>query len=218
MQTHHDLINFRFILPGKERQPNLNHVSDKDKADVETTTDQAPEEDAEPQSKKARVNRKKLKGQNKNRGRTSNLNTSDALCDNLLHAQEEQVPSCPRKNCSFSHDIEEYLSKKPEDIGPVCYSFQVSGKCPRGLACRFGQSHIASSSRRNVVDQEKYEQYITKGPYVKNQLEKSIQWELRKKTYNFDVADKLIDSYIKTVEKSPVGVSWRWLIEWKLLI
>ncbi|ERL91517.1 hypothetical protein D910_08847 [Dendroctonus ponderosae] len=210
-------IKPEFILPEKERQLNLNHVSDKDKAAVdrpdETTTGQAPEEavdsertegeDGQSQPKRARGNPKKLKGQNKKRGRTYNHNTSDALCDLLVHVQEgEEVPPCPRKECFGSHNIEEYLRKKPADIGPVCYSFQISGKCSRGLACRFGQSHIAAVSGRNVVDKEKYEQYINKGPYVKNQLEKGVQWALRKKTYNFDLADKLIDSYNRKAVKA----------------
>ncbi|KAF7269204.1 hypothetical protein GWI33_017670 [Rhynchophorus ferrugineus] len=47
--------------------------------------------------------------------------------------------------------------------------------------------------------------YESLGPYTKNQLNKNVQWSLRKRTYNFDLAEKLInhnDAVIKNVTKN----------------
>ncbi|CAG9771897.1 unnamed protein product [Ceutorhynchus assimilis] len=204
-------IKKEFILPEQERKLNLDHVSEKDKANLEEPEPVDPEDNdndedldddvksdaGEPQVKKIKISKKKLKGQNKKRGRTFAPDRSHELCDFLLQAQDgQELPTCFRKRCTNCHDIEEYLKKKPEDIGPVCTNFEKTGKCPRGLACRFGKQHITESGR-NVINQAKLDEYNNKGPSVKNQFSKDVQWALRKRNYDFNLAEKLIDSYDK---------------------
>lgn len=192
-------------MPEQERKINMDHVSDKDKQLLkdpeepkEETVEETVEEQSadEPQAKKQRFqNKKKLKGQNKSRGPTFQVNKLEQLCDFLVQVQEgEELPECPRKQCPYGHDIEAYLKSKPADIGPNCYNFEQSGKCTRGLACRFAQSHLTPTGR-NLVDQKKYEEYESKAPYVMNQLDKEVQFALRKRTYDFNLAEKLIDTY-----------------------
>lgn len=206
-------------MPEQERKINLDHVSDKDKElleDPEEPKKETVEENAEeqsteePQAKKPRFqNKKKLKGQNKSRGPTFQVNKLEQLCDFLVQVQEgEALPECPRKQCPYGHDIEAYLKSKPADIGPNCYNFEQSGKCTRGLACRFAKSHLTSTGR-NLVDQKKYKEYESKGPYVMNQLDKEVQFALRKRNYDFNLAEKLIDTYDNSKKNmSPDEVSY----------
>ncbi|KAL1490277.1 hypothetical protein ABEB36_012998 [Hypothenemus hampei] len=191
-------IKSEYILPEQNREPNLDHVSDKDKA----TLDDNRQSETEPKTKRQRFNEnKKLKGQNKNRGPTCVLDRTKELCESLVHVEDgEELPVCSRKNCQNSHDIQEYLQKKNPNIGSICYNFLTSGKCFRGLSCRFGECHI-SDSGRNIVDKDKYEQYTSKGPYIKNLFDKELQWSLRKKTYDFNLAEKLVDSFGKKIEQ-----------------
>ncbi|XP_076270591.1 dihydrouridine synthase 3 isoform X2 [Rhynchophorus ferrugineus] len=175
-------IKSEYILPEQERRANLNLISDKDKKDILKTA-------SEPPIKKQRLSKKekkKLSGQNKSRGPTFVHDQSKELCDYLVQCCEgEDIPLCQRENC-------------------VCYNFDISGKCPRGLACRFGKSHITENGR-NIINKEKYEMYESLGPYTKNQLNKNVQWSLRKRTYNFDLAEKLInhnDAVIKNLTKN----------------
>lgn len=69
--------------------------------------------------KKLRLSKKqKLHGQNKSRGPTFKRNQETELCNSLITlAEDEPLPQCERKNCVFLHDIDEYLQKKPKDLG-----------------------------------------------------------------------------------------------------
>ncbi|XP_076270590.1 dihydrouridine synthase 3 isoform X1 [Rhynchophorus ferrugineus] len=194
-------IKSEYILPEQERRANLNLISDKDKKDILKTA-------SEPPIKKQRLSKKekkKLSGQNKSRGPTFVHDQSKELCDYLVQCCEgEDIPLCQRENCKNLHDLEIYNSIRPQHLEGVCYNFDISGKCPRGLACRFGKSHITENGR-NIINKEKYEMYESLGPYTKNQLNKNVQWSLRKRTYNFDLAEKLInhnDAVIKNLTKN----------------
>lgn len=79
-------------------------------------------------------------------------------------------------------------------IGDVCYNFETFGKCPRGLTCRFGAGHI--SEGRNVTRCTETTELQTK-----NQLKHEVQITLRKRTYNFDVAEALIKYNDKSEKK-----------------
>lgn len=59
------------------------------------------------------------------------------------------------------------------------------------------------------MDQKKYEEYESKAPYVMNQLDKEVQFALRKRTYDFNLAEKLIDTYDNSKKNmSPDEVSY----------
>ncbi|XP_050307292.1 tRNA-dihydrouridine(47) synthase [NAD(P)(+)]-like [Anthonomus grandis grandis] len=212
MSEDHGICHIKpqYVLPEHERVLNLAHVSEKDKQVLEATKvkqeekeivedvggegEGAEEGNGEPKPKKRKIFDKKLKGQNKKRGKSFFQNREDELCESLIHLQDgEEVPECTRKNCVCQHSIEEYLAKKPEDIGPKCYTFEISGRCSRGLACRFGKSHI-SANGRNIIDQNKYEEY-KKTPTIRNMLGRDVITTIRKRQYDFNLAEKLIDTY-----------------------
>lgn len=76
-------------------------------------------------------------------------------------------------------------------IGDICQNFQTTGKCSRGLACRFGGSHITSDGF-NIVDKEKWETYEASGLKTLNQLPQNLQTSLRKRSYDFSLSESLI--------------------------
>ena len=45
------------------------------------------------------------------------------------------------ERCRYSHDMAAYLATKPPDLGPRCYVWDVHGRCPSGVSCRFGAAH-----------------------------------------------------------------------------
>lgn len=83
-------------------------------------------------------------GQNKGRGPKYTLTKQSRLCSYLVDDTEQdldgivrQFPkSCPKENCQYIHNVQEYLREKPADIGSTCYVYSVRGHCPRGISCR----------------------------------------------------------------------------------
>ncbi|VEN47537.1 unnamed protein product [Callosobruchus maculatus] len=187
-------IKPEFILPAVSREINLSHVSDTDKRKIEQHNSEFKLENADDQStekrqKLSKAEKKKLKGQNKSRAPTYVTNRAEELCISIIDISEsEDIPKCNRKQCKFIHDIEKYLAIKPKDIGEHCYNFKTFGKCNRGLACRFGNEHITDNGR-NVVDKELYSNYK---PQTKNHLGRDLQFSLKKKTYDFKLAEDLV--------------------------
>ncbi|XP_023025578.1 dihydrouridine synthase 3 [Leptinotarsa decemlineata] len=185
-------IKSEYIIAEQKKELNLDLVSDKDKEKLFIHKDQHDDEEPAPKKQKlSKKEKKKLKGQNKSRGPTFRIERSQELCSSLISTLDGETPKCERKNCDFLHDASKYLELKPKDIGEHCYNYQISGKCSRGLACRFGSEHI-SSEGRNEVDEEKYAQFTSSGPPTKNHLEYNIQTALRKRTYNFDLSEALV--------------------------
>ncbi|XP_044266285.1 tRNA-dihydrouridine(47) synthase [NAD(P)(+)]-like [Tribolium madens] len=178
-------IKPEFILTERPRELVLECVSDKDKRKL-SGSDETP---LQKKTKLSKSEKKKLRGQNKSRGPTFRCTQEMELCNTLINLNlGEEAPKCERKNCQFLHDINEYLRIKPKDIGEICYNYETFGKCGRGLACRFGSSHITQG--RNKINSEK----LVETAQVKNQLTHELQVALRKRTYNFDFAEALIKS------------------------
>jgi len=89
---------------------------------------------------------------------------------------------CPYEGtCQYSHDIFDYLSKKPADIGPVCYQYETFGYCPNGFMCRFGDAHIDRTQQ--PIPASKRKDTVIERVLI-NVLSKETQLLLRKK--NFD--------------------------------
>ncbi|XP_072377088.1 tRNA-dihydrouridine(47) synthase [NAD(P)(+)]-like [Diabrotica undecimpunctata] len=191
-------IKTEYIIPEQKRELNLEHVSEKDKNSIDNSTN--GEESLEPPSKRQKFSKNKLKGQNKSRGPTFRLDKSKELCNSLINISKgDEIPKCDKNNCQFLHDVQKYLEIKPKDIDNSCYNFQTSGKCIRGLSCRFGNDHIAEG--RNKVDQQKYLDYEAKGPHTRNILQHDIQVALRKRTYDFNLAEKCV-KYVDSLRKN----------------
>lgn len=178
-------IKPEYVLPEQKREIALECVSNKDKSILT--------ESGRTERKKTtnRIEKKKLKGQNKARP-TYKCNKDKELCSFFINSTDGQTNlKCSRNKCIFLHDIQEYLKVKPDDIGTICYNFYVSGKCDRGIGCRFGRAHI-SPDGNNIIDQEKFQTWTQNGPQVVNYLTSELQQNLRKKQYDFNLSDKLV--------------------------
>jgi len=137
-----------------------------------------------PQVQASKEDKKDKQGQ-KTKRPVLKISLSARLCNNLVDvAPGAPVPECKFPNCKMLHDLPAYLAAKPEDLGPECYVFTTQGYCPRGLACRYSTSHVDKEGR-NIRDESKF----VKEEQVSNQLEKDVQIKLRKKEYDFKVAD-----------------------------
>ena len=91
--------------------------------------------------------------------------------------------------CKFRHDVKTFLQEKPVDIGPVCTAFETKGRCPQGLNCRFGGSHIDAETGKPIVrDVPTGAGGATAraGKSGKSPLDsKALQASLRKRQYHF---------------------------------
>lgn len=191
-------IKQEYVVPDQKREVNLNHVSEKDKDSMDKSNN---DEISEPSSKRQKFSKNKLKGQNKSRGPTYRVEKGEELCNTLINVSEgEEIPKCERNNCQFLHDISKYLETKSKDIGDQCYNYEISGKCSRGLTCRFGSKHITSEGT-NKVDQAKFVLYDSNGPYAQNILQHDVQVALRKRTYDFSLAEKCV-KYVDYLKKN----------------
>ena len=84
------------------------------------------------------------------------------------------------------HNLDEYLSIKPPDLGDHCYLFDQYGLCPYGLACRFGSAHI-SANHENMTNKLLYDTHRTSA--VRNVLGKELQVKLRKRSVTFPCSE-----------------------------
>ncbi len=154
----------------------------------------------------------KSKGRNKNRPPPMKFARHERVCPILVDvAADEDAPQCSYPNCSFQHDLKEYLEKKPPDIGDTCYAFAEFGRCPRGVTCRFGKAHIKlidgdALGARNKVDAEKWNKWKD----VKrecNHLSGKLKHSLRKKEIDFKECDRLVDHLFKAREEESKATS-----------
>lgn len=130
----------------------------------------------------------------KKRHQTSRPSKEDRLCSYALQG----VP-CPHDKCSYSHDLSQFLSSKPPDIGDRCYLFDTYGFCSYGITCRFGDSHIDRITCMNITRSDHQNTTTTTGasattttggsmgskPQQINVLSKEVQLHLRKKRYDY---------------------------------
>ncbi|POM70662.1 TRNA-dihydrouridine synthase 3, partial [Phytophthora palmivora] len=90
-------------------------------------------------------------------------------------------------NCKFTHDINDYMKRKPKDLGERCPVFDARGYCRYGVACRFANAHLENvdGTYRNI----KREGYVdTPGQDLDdevNDLTHDLRLKLRKDTYDF---------------------------------
>lgn len=136
--------------------------------------------------------KEKLRGQNKARPPPFKASRELSLCPWIADQTVDQSEKkCSNQRCNFLHDRKEYLKIKPQDISTECYVFNLTGRCPRGLACRMGSQHLTEDGF-NVIDEKKFEEYNKRPPVSKNHLFKDLQNELRKRKYNFFKAELIV--------------------------
>lgn len=128
--------------------------------------------------------RKKRRGQNKARDKFSSKRDAPEfrMCKAILCERECSYGAV----CKFSHDIQQFMSKKPVDIGDSCYNFSQLGRCPYSYACRFAKSHVKEDNGTftNVVDSS-----VVPKSFTSNQLTSANLTLLRKHKYDFSKAD-----------------------------
>ncbi|CAK9818581.1 tRNA-dihydrouridine(47) synthase [NAD(P)(+)]-like [Anthophora quadrimaculata] len=191
------LIKEEYIIGDHVRLLSEECLTETDKQKVSNNPTNTNEETStltEPPSKKFKNDDKKekLRGQNKARPPPFKTQREQNLCPWIAdQAVGEPEKKCDNKRCTFLHDRIEYLKIKLDDIIDECYLFNLTGRCPRGTACRMGSKHLTADGL-NIIDKEKVEEFRKRPPSMKNHLTKDIQTQLRKHKYNFSKAEKIV--------------------------
>uniref|UniRef100_A0A3B3TFK2 tRNA-dihydrouridine(47) synthase [NAD(P)(+)] n=1 Tax=Paramormyrops kingsleyae TaxID=1676925 RepID=A0A3B3TFK2_9TELE len=143
---------------------------------------------------KGKQDKKRARGQFKSRPHMKPHSYDDMrLCPSII---QERTTSCFfGERCRFFHDVAEYMSLKPADVGEHCHLFSTFGKCPYGVTCRYSKAHV-DGSFKNLVNEELLTK--TEGrPTVKNSLDKGLQKRLRKRQVPFGASEV----YLRTIGK-----------------
>ena len=129
--------------------------------------------------------KKSRKGQNKKRPRDSKLPSDpiSSLCMSMV-----RTGTCPYTDCRFSHDVASALKCRPVDLGDTCVIYEEFGRCPFGLKCRWGGSHIDKGTGANLSDPEKERTHERQSETVLNATETKTMQLLRRNKYPFSTA------------------------------
>lgn len=134
-------------------------------------------------------NKNKNRGQNKARPKTFRDDKESKPCPSIINVKcADELNQCQFNNCKYIHNPIDYLKVKQSDISSECHLFNTRGKCPRGLACRYGSAHITPEGY-NKVDEEKFALWKDD---TKNTLQPTLQVQLQKKKYDLSFAEKLV--------------------------
>lgn len=175
--------------------PPKRKFSDTDEIDNSVDTKKSKTEDDEKNSS----SKNKKRGQNKARPKTFQNNKETKPCPSIVTAvSQDSLKPCEYKNCKYIHNPMDYLNSKPKDLGEQCHLFNLRGRCSRGIACRFGSSHITPEGY-NIIDEEKVSQWKED---TKNTIQPSLQTLLQKRKYNFNFSETLVKYMDK--KKKPV--------------
>ncbi|XP_062602129.1 tRNA-dihydrouridine(47) synthase [NAD(P)(+)]-like, partial [Saccostrea cucullata] len=182
-------IKAEYVLVNHKPELVTEYISKETKEQLEQGQKRKQEEN-EGQPKK----KMKVKGRNKQRPVT-HIKPKDKLCPTISKEKECSFG----EKCKFSHDIKTFMESKPKDIGPNCYMFETYGKCPYGIACRYGSKHI-SEDYKNIINEELYKEK-SKVKTVLNTLSKDLQVTLWKKRYNFEKANEIVKQVQKRAQE-----------------
>lgn len=181
-------IKKEYIVPKEDKAVHVDSIDTTQKRKVSENL----ENDTD--SKKARNdqsdNRKnKKRGQNKARPKTFQDNKENKPCPSIVNVcSKDEMKPCQFANCKYIHSPQEYLKTKEKDIGNECHLFKLRGRCPRGISCRFGSSHITEDGF-NMVDEEIAKLWKED---TKNTLQHDLQIQLQKRKFDFTFAEKVV--------------------------
>lgn len=163
--------------------------------DVPVDEEYVNDDDAEggdrQEEQSANGGKKKRRGQNKKRD-LKQQHEEVRLCSSLLDPENPKECRFGADSCSNTHNVEEYVSSKPEDIEGTCPVFAAIGYCPAGLKCRWLHSHYNKETHRLLKDLEKIEEAKAKDNYEVNKITPQQKFNLQKKKYTFEYASQMI--------------------------
>ncbi|RXN22468.1 tRNA-dihydrouridine(47) synthase [NAD(P)(+)]-like protein [Labeo rohita] len=162
---------------------------------------ESEEPSEEPEQKKMKLDsdgdkkdKKRMRGQNKSRPHMKPHSYEERrLCSSII--QERETKCFYGDKCRFVHDVSEYMSTKAADLGDRCYLFDTFGKCRYGVTCRFAKAHT-SPELKNLLNEELCKGWAGRET-VRNNLDKELQRQLRKKQVKFTGAE----AYLKTISR-----------------
>lgn len=134
---------------------------------------------------------KKRRGQNKKRD-LKQQHEEVRLCSTLLDPENPKECRFGAENCRNSHNVEEYIASKPEDIEGNCPVYTAIGYCPAGLKCRWLHSHYNKETHRLLKDLEQVEKAKALNNYEVNKITADQKTSLQKKKYTFEYASQMI--------------------------
>ncbi|XP_058815845.1 tRNA-dihydrouridine(47) synthase [NAD(P)(+)]-like isoform X2 [Topomyia yanbarensis] len=177
--------------------PRLPKETDENKAVTDTgNKTETPTQDG-PAAKKARYDQKKKnRGQNKNRQLPFKVKDDARLCKTLLDGLTTGENKCTNDRCRFSHDLERFAQLKPKDIGDSCYIYSMKGYCNFGVSCRFAGAHLDEKFTNKIKEGVKRDDTNL----VSMCLSFDLQNKLRKRTYDFTKSDQIVDKF-ETLQK-----------------
>ncbi|XP_066525035.1 tRNA-dihydrouridine(47) synthase [NAD(P)(+)]-like [Hoplias malabaricus] len=168
-------------------------------APTEGTNGASEEPTGEPESKKRKIedeteeskrDKKKFKGQNKSRPHMKPNSYDDRrLCPSVTQDRKCFYGD----KCKFIHDVADYMSTKPADLGERCFLYDTFGRCMYGITCRFSGAHTGPNFT-NLVNEELYKTH-RQNEMVRNNLDKDLQRRLRKR----QVAFSRSETYLKSI-------------------
>ncbi|CAH0404668.1 unnamed protein product [Chilo suppressalis] len=134
-------------------------------------------------------NKNRMRGQNKARPKTFREDKDSKPCPSIVNVKSpDESQPCQFNNCKFIHNPLDYMKIKPKDISDQCHVFNTRGRCPRGIACRFGSSHITPEGY-NIVEEGKFTAWKED---TKNTLPQGLQIQLQKKKYDMSFAENFV--------------------------
>ncbi|BFZ01663.1 hypothetical protein BsWGS_04702 [Bradybaena similaris] len=190
-------IKQEFLVPDYKPKLHTEYVSSevKDKLeDVDISQNHAsdPEKrtavahEGEPPHKKA-----KLKGRNKHRPKNERMQDKDKICRSVKENKECRFGD----KCKFSHDKEDFVSKKLPELEGPCYIYDTFGHCPYGISCRFAANHI-TEDLQNKTNDDIYNKDTARKSI--NELSSDVRFKLWKRKYDFRRADQSVKDIQKT--------------------
>ncbi|KAF4325552.1 hypothetical protein BBO99_00000319 [Phytophthora kernoviae] len=139
--------------------------------------------DTEKETTKAKDSRgggKKRGGTFKKRPVDAEQDPADMLCRPVASGEGCSFGD----SCKFSHDLDDYMKRKPKDLDGRCPVFDAVGYCRYGVACRFANAHIekVDGAYRNLKRDGVQDQGISDEV---NELTHEVRLKLRKNAYEF---------------------------------
>ena len=116
---------------------------------------------------------------------------------------------CTRKECKFSHDVDQLLKDKGPDIEGRCYVFDKFGKCPFGVDCRWGGCHLDAETHENLTKDAEPDagQYEAINSMYSNEDKRQVMFELSRKRYTFSPATEKVVREVQQLSNNRVHQS-----------